>query len=46
MAARSAWLWVCLGFGMSFCIGFFFFFFLLNCVGILGIHGGDGGDEW
>ena len=28
---------------MSFCVGFFFF--LINCVGILGLHGGDGGDE-
>ena len=21
-----------------------FFFFLINCVGVLGLHGGDGGD--
>ena len=28
---------------MSFCVGFFFF--LINCVGVLGLHGGDGGDE-
>ena len=21
------------------------FFFLINCVGVLGLHGGDGGDE-
>ena len=26
VAARLTWLWVCLGFGMSFCVGFFFFF--------------------
>ena len=45
MAARLAWLWVCLGFGMSFCVGFFFFF-LINCVGVLGLYDGDGGDEW
>ena len=25
---------------------FFFFFFLINCVGVLGLHDGDGGDEW
>ena len=33
---------------MSFCVGFFFFlfFFLINCVGVLGLHDGDGGDEW
>ena len=24
----------------------FFFFFLINCVGVLGLHGGDGDDEW
>ena len=30
---------------MSFCVGFFFFF-LINCVGVLGLHGSDGGDEW
>ena len=30
---------------MSFCVGFFFFF-LINCVGVLGLHDGDGGDEW
>ena len=24
----------------------FFFFFLINCVGVLGLHDGDGGDEW
>ena len=29
---------------MSFCIGFFFFF-LINCVRVLGLHGGHGGDE-
>ena len=23
----------------------FFFFFLINCVGVLGLHGGYGGDE-
>ena len=23
----------------------FFFFFLINCVGVLGLHCGDGGDE-
>ena len=23
-----------------------FFFFLINCVGALGLHGGDGGYEW
>ena len=23
----------------------FFFFFLINCVGVLGLHGGDGDDE-
>ena len=23
----------------------FFFFFLINCVGVLGLHVGDGGDE-
>ena len=23
-----------------------FFFFLINCVGVLGLHDGDGGDEW
>ena len=28
---------------MSFYVGFFFF--LINCVGVLGIHIGDGGDE-
>ena len=28
---------------MSFYVGFFFF--LINCVGVLGLHGGDGGDE-
>ena len=22
-----------------------FFFFLINCVGVLGLHGGDGGEE-
>ena len=42
VAVRLAWLWVCLGFVMSFCVGFFF---LINCVGVLGFHGGDGGDE-
>ena len=29
---------------MSFCVGFFVF--LINYVGVLGLHGGDGGDEW
>ena len=24
----------------------FFFFFLINCFGVLGLHGGDGDDEW
>ena len=42
VAVRLAWLWVCLGFVMSFCVGFFF---LINCVGVLGLHCGDGGDE-
>ena len=28
---------------MSFYVGFFFF--LINCVGVLGLHGGHGGDE-
>ena len=23
----------------------FFFFFWIKCVGVLGLHGGDGGDE-
>ena len=23
----------------------FFFFFFINCVGVLGLHGGDGGEE-
>ena len=27
---------------MSFCVGFFFF---INCVGVLGLHDSDGGDE-
>ena len=26
-------------------LGFFLFLFLINCVGVLGLHGGDGGDE-
>ena len=26
-------------------LGFFLFRFLINCVGVLGLHGGDGGDE-
>ena len=26
-------------------LGFFLFLFLINCVGVLGFHGGDGGDE-
>ena len=25
---------------------FFFFFFFINCAGVLGLHSGDGGDEW
>ena len=28
------------------CWVFFFFFFLIKCVGVLGLHDGDGGDEW
>ena len=27
---------------MSFCVGCFFF---INCVGVLGLHDSDGGDE-
>ena len=34
------------GLGCVFVLGFFFFFFLIKCVGVLGFHGGDGGDEW
>ena len=26
-------------------LGFFLFLFLINCVGVLGLYGGDGGDE-
>ena len=26
-------------------LGFFLFLFLINCVGVLGLHGSDGGDE-
>ena len=32
------------GFRLSFCVGFFFFW--IKCVGVLGLHGGDRGDEW
>ena len=28
------------------CCVLFFFFFWVNCFGVLGLHGGDGGDEW
>ena len=28
------------------CCVLFFFFFGVNCVGVLGFHSGDGGDEW
>ena len=28
------------------CVVCFFFFFWVNCVGVLGLHGGDRGDEW
>ena len=37
--------WVCLGFRMSFCIRNYYYYFLINCVGVFGLHGGDGGEE-
>ena len=30
---------------MSFCIRNYYYYFLINCVGVFGLHGGDGGEE-
>ena len=40
LSLRTAFVW---GLGLVSMLGFFFF--LINCVGVLGLHGGDGGDE-